>query len=634
MIGAQFRIPFKDKLHGQIVQAIVARKQHSEQKMSDRYESWRKRDEEAVGFIKPREVDTLRAAAKKSDGIVDYVTVEVPYSYGMMMAAHTYWSSVFLNRNPVFQYEGRHGEAENSVLATESLMNYQLHVGKMLVPLYIWLYDAGKYGAGVVGGHWDEETRYISQIVEEPIQFLGAPTGKNRKIRRTTPIVGYQGNRLYNVRPFKFFFDPRVTLANLQAGEYAGRETEMNWTDIVKGEKEGRYFNIDQVKTRMKSSAVARGEQGSSRVEYPDPDHQVDTDKMRGLGFIQIWEFYIRLIPKDWGLGKSEFPEIWAFTVAGEEVIIGARPLGEIHDHFPFWAIEQEIEGYSLFKRSILEQMEPLNDIITWLFNSHFYNVRAALNNQFIYDPSRLTMKDILDPSPGKRIRVKPDAYGQDIRTMFQQVPTADVTGRHLGDLDNVGQMMQRASGIVDNIMGMVNQGGRKTATEVRTSSSFGINRLKTTAEYMSAMGFAPLSEDLLVSSQQHYSLDRKFRIVGDTPAGQSFVQVTPESLAGFYDFVPVDGTLPIDRFAQANLWKEMMIAIQNNIQVAQSYDIAGIFAYIAQLSGLRNIGQFRVSVGQPGAVEGAADKGNLIPLRQGINEAEPKQIPNLGPTG
>jgi hypothetical protein len=67
-----------------------------------------------------------------------------------------------------------------------------------------------------------------------------------------------------------------------------------------------------------------------------------------------------------------------------------------------------------MFKRSMLEQLKPLNDVLTWLFNSHFYNVRKALNDQFVIDPSRIMMRDALDPEPGRMMRLKPTAYGTD----------------------------------------------------------------------------------------------------------------------------------------------------------------------------------------------------------------------------
>jgi hypothetical protein len=68
-----------------------------------------------------------------------------------------------------------------------------------------------------------------------------------------------------------------------------------------------------------------------------------------------------------------------------------------------------------------------------------------------------------------------------------------------------VMDLMARLSGVNDNIMGMVNSGGRKSATEVRTSSTFGVNRLKTNSEFYSAQGFAPLAQMLLQNTQQKY---------------------------------------------------------------------------------------------------------------------------------
>ncbi len=145
--------------------------------------------------------------------------------------------------------------------------------------------------------------------------------------------------------------------------------------------------------------------------------------------------------------------------------------------------------------------------------------------------------------------------------------------------------------------------------------------------------------------------------LVGDLAemAGQNFLQVTPESLQGFYDYVPVDGTLPVDRFAQANLWKEILAGMRNYPQIAQMYDIGKIFAWLAQLAGLKNINQFKVQMADPMMLQQQAQQGNVVPMAAGgaaagapggvtpppgappasiANLNEPGQIPNVGPTG
>ena len=70
--------------------------------------------------------------------------------------------------------------------------------------------------------------------------------------------------------------------------------------------------------------------------------------------------------------------------------------------------------------------------------------------------------------------------------------------------------------------------------------------------------------------------------------AGERFMNVSPEDIQGFFDLVPVDGTLPIDRMAQANLWKDIMGTLRMMPpQVAMSYDWGRIFAWVAQISGV-----------------------------------------------
>jgi hypothetical protein len=247
-------------------------------------------------------------------------------------------------------------------------------------------------------------------------------------------------------------------------------------------------------------------------------------------------------------------------------------------------------------------------------------------------------MKDVLQPQAGGVIRAKPQAYGQDIRTAISQLNVIDITRTHLADLAVMNDIGQRASGINDQILGMIGGGGgRKTATEVRTSSTFGINRLKTSAEYFSAMGWAPLAQMMVQNSQQYYDDERKFRIVGDlaSGAGPSFMQVTPEAISGFYDMMAVDGTLPVDRFAQASLWQQLFGQLRNMPEVSAQYDIAKMFGWVAQLAGLKNINQFKIKpqMMADGQVAQQVQAGNLVPMAPAPNAAG-IQLPPQGPAG
>jgi hypothetical protein len=655
---ANFTLKYGSTKHDEIRDAIRARIRHGQHAISKKTEDYAEDEERFMAYMPTREDDVARKV-KKDNGEPQFVTLDIPYSYAILLSWHTYQSSVFLSRSPVMQFSGRHGESEQQVQAMEAIMDYQTQVGEHLVPYYIWLMDAGKYGVGVVGNYWDEEIIQVSEIAEEEVTYLGIPiSGKTRKVKKTKRVKGYTGNRLYNIRPQDFIFDSRVSLLNFQKGEFCGRYFDLAWNNLVRREDYGQYYNIDDLKRIKKKKHRSQGQQGerdtgSSQLELPDAvtnENSSLQDELKSPDFVGGVEMTIDIIPKDWGLGQSRYPEKWVFTLAEDEVIIESQPYDSLHGKFPYNVLEHEMEGYALQKHSMLETMDPLNDTLSWLVNSHLYNVRSVLNGQFIADPSRITLKDFKSEGGGRIVRLKPTAYGQDVRTMFQQINTTDVTQNHLRDAQVIAEMLQRVSGVTDNIMGQPNAGGRKTATEVRGSNAASINRLRTQAEYFSASGWGPLAQMMVQNTQQKYDGEMKFKLAGDLTqdAGAQFMNVNPEMIGGFYDFVPVDGTLPVDRFAQVTMWTQLMAQMRNFPQIMTEYDMGGIFSWVAQLGGLKNIKRFKLNVRPDGAIGRDLQAGNVIGLNDARgssagNGGSPQnstgvpgapQVPGLGPSG
>lgn len=651
MNGAE--IKYGSPQHQEVLDALLARVDLSDRDMTAYHKRWDDAEKAFVSEISEKDADALRRQERDA-GSPQYTTINIPYSYSMLMTAHTYLASAFLSRNPILQFQGRHGEPEDNVLAVEAYMDYQTLVGEHSPVYYVWLHDALKYGLGVVCAYWDKEEFAVTEITEEPLMLLGAPIeGKTQKIKTTKIFTGYEGNKLFNIRPFDYIPDTRVPLGDPQKGEFQGRRVDLTWNTIVKKKLSGQYYNIDEVEKRVKGPNSGQNERRASitsELNIPQSEGIVTHSKTSLVSTLPGIEIIVELIPTEWKLGSKENPEKWVFTVVDKKIIVESRPLGMWHNKFPFAVAETEVEGYATVKRGMMEIAQPLNNVMTWLFNSHFYSVRKSLNGDVVYDPSRLVASDLLNSDgTGSRIRVRPTAYGQDVRSMINIIGTgADVTGTHLRDTAVVGEMLQRVLGVSDNAMGATNPGGRKTATEIRQSNSGAINRMKTISEYLSASAFSPLTQLLLQTSQQMYSGEKKFRIAGDTVMNpRQFLNVTPDSIAGFYDYIPVDGTLPIDRFALVNMWGSLLSQVRNYPQIAQGYDMGRIFAWVAQLGGIKNIKQFKINVvpdnmmGQgmplggpnvggrtaPGAAAGGAGgPGNVVPL--------PNQVPGVGPSG
>jgi len=628
-VGLTKKIGTDSTLHKGIVKELEYRIRMSERKFSDMRDQWAECEDKALAFMPTRDADALRTHKRDEQGLPQYTTIVIPYSYAVMMAAHTYWCNVFLSRSPVFQYVGLTGETQSQEMAVEALIEYQRNVGLMGPNLYSWLYDIGRYGTGIIGNYWEDRVNHITQIYEEDSvdEITGLPSGEKTKYEETSEIAGYSGNKLYNVRPQDFLADPRVPLSDFQRGEFVFCRRKLSWAEVKRREKNGWYTNLDKIDPAITDFSSGLNNTNMSTLVTPDSDGGAFGNKFsegysgtaKHPDVVPVYEGYVELIPKDWKLADRDYPEKWVFTITGDKrTLIGVQPFGALHNEFPFRLIQLEPDAYALASRAISNILGSVENTINWLVNTHFYNVRASLNNQFVFDPSRITVKDLQDGLPGKLIRAKPTAYGSDLRTAIFQLPVNDITQGHMRDLPEMLGIGERIIGVNDQMLGMLASGGRKTATEVRTSSTFGINRLKTISEYMSSTGFEPLGNMLLQNAQQYYSAEQKLRIVGNLAqyAGEPFIDVSPEQIAGNFGFVPVDGTMPVDRIAQANLWKDMLGTAARVPQLAMGLDWMKLFMWIAQVSGLRNADQMRLQVSPDQQLLQQAQAGNVVPMQ------------------
>jgi hypothetical protein len=636
-------IKFGTEGHRKILRELETRIKYSETKLESQREKWARAEDKMLAYLPAREADDARKIDREG-GLPTYTTIQIPYSYAVAMTAHTYLTSVFLGRSPIFQYQGMHGETQQQEQCAETLISYQTLSGGITPQLYSWLYDACKYGVAILGTYWDEEIHRVTLLDDVVDPESGAVSQQST----TLDIPGYTGNRCYPIAPRNFLWDPRVSFRNFQAGEYCGVRQRVGWNTIVQRRAKGTYTNTEFIDKKIPEEFQNNFDNSSlvtpTSAVGQDAPHIAYTpmgaDEKQHPTIVPVYEMYVTIIPKDWGISEGDLPEKWVFSVTGDfKVILGCEPLGLMHNKYPMNILELEPDALALTNRGIPEILDGVQQTVDWLVNSHFYNTRAALNNQWVVDPSRVVMKDVTDPLPGGVIRIKPSAYGMDVRTMLSQMPVTDVTRQHMTDLPNILAIGERVLGVNDQMMGMIAGGGRKTATEVRTSSTFGVGRLKTNAEYMSALGFSPLASMLIQNSQQLFDGEKKFRIVGDlTLDAPQFLNINAEAIAGNYEFMPIDGTLPIDRMAQVGIWTNLFAQIRQFPAITMAYDMGRIFSWVAKLAGIRNIDQFKLGPMQQmqqaiqaqvvpdEQLQREAQRGNSIPMAP---EASPAGLPS-----
>lgn len=608
--------------HAKLVEELRVRKVNGWEARSQREQAWVDAENLFSGFVHETELDARKRSARELSGLPQYTTITIPYSYATLMTMHTYFSSVFLSRSPTLQVQGRHGESVEGEQALETLLDYQMVVGECLYPLYIWLMDGGKYGEGWICHYWCKESNMIPETVDVPDTFMGFSIPnfgggtKTKKVTQMREVVNYDGNKIFNIRPQDFYHDPTVTSANIQAGEFVGWQRLVAMNTVKRRENDGYYFNVDKVKPFLRQAAASRSEGDSTRTPQSAGSLNLISRGDNPIAVL-IDEIIVELVPRDWGLAARDGLEKWVFTWVNEDIIIGCQPLGLYHNKYPVDKVEYEIEGYNVSKRGVLEIVKPLNDTLDWLINTHFYNVRKALNNEWIYDPSVLSQRDVERPGPGKLVRVRPERYGADISKSFHQVQVMDVTQNHVRDAQLIIEMMQRLTGVNDTVMGMLGT-KRQTATEVRTSSSFSVNRLKTLCEYISTVGFGPMTQKLIGTTQQLFSQENEYRIRGPSQNGRSVVRIDPTMIAGAFDYIPIDGTLPIDRMAQAQMFGQLMTQMASIPPLQGAMDWMRMFSYMAKnLLNVKNFDSFKVqtNVMPDQQVQDQAKAGNLVPI-------------------
>jgi hypothetical protein len=433
-------------------------------------------------------------------------------------------------------------------------------------------------------------------------------------------VTVFSGNWVESVDPFMFFPDPRVPMAEVnRRGEFVFWRTFEGKHVLKRLEMEGKVRWIDAA-PGMPTNREGQDNPSSRAVlsagdSHPGFDMEADAGPTETF---QIDQGTIDIIPAELGLSDSEKVEKWLFTIANKGQIIQAEPYDSDHGFHPVVVSEPYSMGYGFGQPGLMDYLGPLQDVISWFVNSHIQNVRTAINNMFIVDPSMVEMQDLKNPEPGKIIRLKRAAYGQDVRTALQQLAVTDITRGHIVDLQAFFRIADSISGVNDNLRGLQESGGRKTATEVRTAGDAGASRLAAHGRMISAQSLTTLTEMMSVNTQQLLDQEFELQVLGQDGMVNP-IKIGPEHVVGDFYYPINDGTLPIDRVAMLDVWKELFLAIVGNPLLAAQYDAPKIFEYVAKLGGADNLSSFRLQM-QPqmmpdGQVQQQMQAGNVMPV-------------------
>jgi len=614
--------------HARLTKEIYIRAMESSNEMSKRYASWRKVDQTLTAYVK---LDESEQNIKDKD-VRKPVSIVVPYSYATLETILTYLVSAFLE-DPIFRYIGSGPEDVVGAILMEKVIEQQTRQFKAALSLHTMFRDSLSYGMGVVTPTWDRKWGW--KAVVQDSGFMSALFGRfmsTGKVRGREETILFEGNRIKNIDPYMFLPDPNIPITDLQHGEFVGWIEQTNYMKLIELEKnDSDIFNVKYLKGL---GPGGRSQFNKARSEAGRSDKFGTSTNAYGAGMttapIDVVWMYWTMIPKDNKLGKEEYPEKWLFGLAADKVLICAKRLDLNHNMYPVAVCAPDFDGYSSTPVSRLELMYGMQEALDWLFNSHIANVRKAINDMLIVDPSLINMADLQDPRPGKLVRMRRSAWGRGVENAVKQLQVNDITRSHIGDAASIIDYMQRTSAATDSVSGMIRKSGeRVTAQETRDTRQSALSRLTKAAKIVSLQAMQDIGYMMASHTQQLMSKDLYVKATGTWAdvlkqeyPDQSSIHVSPLDVIVDYDLVVKDGSTPT---GDSEGWVEVFRIMAQQPQLYQSFDMVRIFKHIARIMGAKDINEFVLKSGPVSPVQiESSDKiqkgvqqGNMVPIEQ-----------------
>lgn len=577
------------KEHQELLTKLIKRRDMGYDVVKARYERW----DDVDDFLRMR-LD-LDKHARLSDGTYDTKrkempfdrTIVVPISFAMMQTRLVQKMGVILGRNPPLQVTGASPEDVLGARLMSAALGFDSRKSNIPLALHQAVWDTERYNISILYDTWEVENgiilrpppMYGTMMFDAAKKTLGKMYPKMFEWQRDWG-KRCEHNRVLPIDPRRFYPDPRVSFARAQEGEFIGHGTLQGLMYLKEREqrpddKGGPYFNLDAVKKHC-------GYRGDIAKRWYTPQQTYKVDEL-DRGVYCVDHMQIKLIPREWGLGPGENPEIWWFTWVDDAVIIRCHASEFEHDKFTYSLSEAILDYHCTDNPGYGENMVGIQSLIDWLFGSHVENTRRIINASFIYPPSLIEEADLINPVPAGHIRLT--QRGEELlmqgritpQQIIQQLDVSSPTTMHLQTMNILTDQAMRMFAANDPVQGMA-MPTERTLGEIQTIMAAASNRVAHDVRIMDMMALQPLT-DRLVSNRRQFTKDEQwYQIVGD--AANSILELAannpriaktidgiraligPPDLQGEYDYVPVTPMSGADPAKKAETWQQAMMAI------------------------------------------------------------------------
>lgn len=630
------------ELHKKLVNEIKLRSEYAYGCGSEARDRAKQIDAVLYNFVTTKEHEDI-LKARHSGNIPAPLKIIVPVSKAVLDTWTTYMANAFLS-NPygLYMLRGR-GSKESQVKAVlqEILLNMQAvwfgHDSRLIT---FWK-DCYAYGLGALMPVWSKH-RYkvpmLTEVTEELFELLPDDVrGKVRVgdlIKYVAEVVVHEGNELVNIDFYSVFFDPRVSVNDSDKFEYVGYFERANILDYLKREDdpEENLFNCKYARDRIQGGGFSIQFGSSERRGSVTGDIQLGGSGKRND--CVITHFFWKLIPSEWELGDSEYPELYYFRVVNNDVIISCVNLEYLTGSFPIIFGAPNTDGYDTFPVSHIATTFGIQKYVDWKVRSQVANQSKVVNDMIIVDPYAFNMEDLLSPEPGKIIRLNRSLYGVGrIDDFIRQLNVVDVTGRNMEDVMAIINLMYQILGTTDIVMGDLSRlPERPTAQGIMIARNSALSRLQKDAQILVSQMWYKMVFQMACNNVLFMSMPVMASIAGtkyqkvleDLGVGlYESIQINPSDLSMDFDVVPVN------KFQQETNLQAMSVFLERALQfpevigsILREYNIPAIFRAYMRKIGFDNIDDYAINI--PTQVEVMSDervreeqeKGNIVPMQ------------------
>jgi hypothetical protein len=611
------------KLHQDTMSKLIRYAQDAASNIQERYPSWREMDKKLQAYIQidKKEKKVLEDDPRKP------VSIVFPYTYAILETLVSYLVAAF-TPEPIFRYEGVAPEDVAGATLMEKVINLQCNKSKVVLNLHTFFRDASAYGLGIVAPQWVIKRGKKVRSVRDGLYDGNGIFKETRRYKRTESTILFEGNALDNIDPYCYLPDPNVPIHEPQRGEFVAWMDSDAYVNLLCDEEvDGDLFNIRYLKDVSSKSTSIFGETSRSQTRRRDNWTRQFTNTAL-LEPIDLLNIIVKLIPKEWDLGDSTYPEKWLFMIGADKIICKAKPLELNHDMFPVAVAAPEFDGYSPVAFSRLEILSGMQTVVDWMFNSHVTNVRKAINDLIIVDPYLLNLPDLENSEAGGIIRLRRPAWGRGVENAAKQLAVVDITRNNVADVGFVIDFMRQIAGTDNPAMGNLRGGGpeRLTAKEFQGTAAGAINRLERIAKVVGVQAMQDIGYMFAMHLQQFMSEDVYVKTVGEWPGKilenftveENRVKVSPFDVLVDYDLIIRDGSIPGGAFSDS--WIQLFQIISQNPFLLQKFDVTKLFKHIATNLGAKNVDDFELSAQPDEQVERAVQNGDLQPLSSEVS--------------